>query len=541
VLEPPLSTKIAASLLDELRSYVGFTKEDGRLLAELLPKIRASLPAVADEFYAIIRLHPGAFAVIKDEEQARRLHGSLQVWMEELLSGVYDVAYFMRHARIGQVHVRVGLPQHYMVAAMSRVEESLIRLASDANGDESEQQQHVKRAISRICALDLSILLESYRRDWLARLRRVQRSQRDALEADLGERRSLLDDALEVADAAVVGFDEAGQVLLFNKKAEQLTGFAKDEMLGTDPFERLFGERATRVRASFFEAREDMPQALDSDLVTRSGRVRTVSWRVAAHRTQPGGARVFVAVGMDVSEQRELERRARRNERLAAAGVLAAGLAHEIRNPLNGAGLHLSILERSLARSVGITTEASRAVQVVRAEIGRLSSLVTEFLEVARPVALSLADHDLNEVVGGVVTLMSPEANSRGTQLRVEPCPLNARGCFDEERVKQALLNLVKNAIEAVAHEGEVVVRVRRTAGSLEVDVQDDGPGLDASAPIFDAFYTTKDGGTGLGLSIVQRVVTDHGGDVRFTTEPGCTVFTMTFPQLATGSGVGTA
>ena len=237
-----------------------------------------------------------------------------------------------------------------------------------------------------------------------------------------------------------------------------------------------------------------------------------------------------MVVGMDVTEQREVERRARQNERLAATGVLAAGLAHEIRNPLNGAGLHLSILERSFARLAQVPHDAREATGVLRREIGRLSSLVTEFLEVARGVPLAIAEHDLNPVAEEVASVMAPEASARHARLNVERCPHHARGRFDAERVKRAMLNLVRNAVESVRDAGEVVIRVRRTTEFLEVDVQDDGPGFDPAEPVFDAFYTTKNGGTGLGLSIVQRVVTDHGGDIRFATEPGCTVFTVRLP-----------
>jgi signal transduction histidine kinase len=101
----------------------------------------------------------------------------------------------------------------------------------------------------------------------------------------------------------------------------------------------------------------------------------------------------------------------------------------------------------------------------------------------------------------------------------------------DGERIKQVLVNLVRNAVEAVKDGGQVNLRVRRLPRDVEVDVADDGPGIpNPDAPIFDAFYTTKDRGTGLGLSIVQRIVSDHGGDVSFTSAPGATTFTVRLP-----------
>jgi signal transduction histidine kinase len=246
-------------------------------------------------------------------------------------------------------------------------------------------------------------------------------------------------------------------------------------------------------------------------------------------------------VGVDVTRERELERRARMNERLAAAGALAAGLAHEIRNPLNGASLHLSVLDRALARSPEVPEAARDASAVLRAEIRRLGALVTDFLDVARPKPLARAPVDVNDVARSVQALLAPEAEARRVTLELEAFPFPATAQVDSERTKQVLVNLVRNALEAVKEGGHVAVRVRRLPHEVEVDVHDDGPGIpDPTAPIFDAFFTTKDRGTGLGLSIVQRIVTDHGGEVSFASRPGATTFTVRLPiapQAAPSTG----
>jgi signal transduction histidine kinase len=210
---------------------------------------------------------------------------------------------------------------------------------------------------------------------------------------------------------------------------------------------------------------------------------------------------------------------------------MAAGLAHEIRNPLNGASLHLSVIERGLARSTDVPAPMREAAEVLRAELWRLGGLVTDFLEVSRPKPLLLADCDLNALAASVRALLAPEAETRQVALAVEPFPFPVLARVDVERTKQVLVNLVRNALEAVEDGGAVSIRVRRLPEHVEIDVADDGAGVpDPSAPIFDAFYTTKDRGTGLGLSIVQRIVTDHGGEVSFASRPGSTVFTVRLP-----------
>ena len=212
-------------------------------------------------------------------------------------------------------------------------------------------------------------------------------------------------------------------------------------------------------------------------------------------------------------------------------GALAAGLAHQIRNPLNGASLHLSVSERALPNDTARFDEARAAARVVRAELRRLSELVTRFLDVACPPPLVRAEGDLNVLVEAVRLLLAPEAKNRGIALRVEESPLPASCAFDSERITHVLLRLARNALEAVGERGEIVLRVRRTVHAFELDVQDDGAGLfDTKAPIFDAFYTTKERGTGLGLSLVRRIVHYHGGNVLFTRQRGHTLFTVRLP-----------
>jgi PAS domain S-box-containing protein len=519
-----------SSFLQELKSYVGFDAEDAKALAELRPLAAPSFPAIADEFYALIRMHEGALAVLKDEAQARRLHASLQVWLGELLAGPYDDAYLARHGRIGEVHVRVGLPQHYMVTAMSRIRASLHALSARVYEKDRARDARCSVAIERICDIDLAIMLESYRRDLNARIEHVRALEREAVESQRVERQRFLADVFEVAEVAILGFQPNGTLVFWNRKAESLTGYASDEIMGSDPFDRLFGERARAIRSRLLSATPGAPLEVEETMVTRTGRARRVRWHAAASASDPELPTVVV-VAIDVTEERDLERRARQAERLAATGRLAAALAHEIRNPLNGASLHLSVLERALPSGVAQSDEAKVAIGVLRTELRRLSNLVTDFLEVSRPRPLMRTDGDLNPLAHAVGLLLAPEAAARGITLRVERFALPAMGKFDGERIKQVLLNLARNALEAVDDGGEVVLRVRRTAHSLEIDVEDDGPGIaDAKAPIFDAFYTTKERGTGLGLSIVQSIVLDHGGDVQYTSEPGCTLFTVRLP-----------
>jgi PAS domain S-box-containing protein len=528
-------------LLGEMQSYIGFSEADAAALQRLHPIAKPHFEAIADEFYALIRTHEGAFAVLRDEAQARRLKGSLKVWLSELLSGPYDATYMDGRARIGHAHVRAGLPVRYVIAAMSRVRAALLRVVADGFAGDREANREVNLAVVRVCDLDLAILVESYKDDFAERIGRFRALESGADHPAIAAPPQPLSDVLEGADVVVLRFDPSGRLVFANRKAERTTGYAFDELAAGNVFVLLFGDRAATVRAQWLGGSDGLPVQMEADIRTRAGRPRVLRWHATVRHSHAEGGRSVVVVGIDLTHERELERRARHNERLAATGVLAAGLAHEIRNPLNGANLHLSVLDRTLARTPGVPPAAREATDVLRSEIRRLSALVTDFLEVARPRPLALVDVDANEIARSVGLLLGPEADAQNKVLEVEPFPMPAAAKLDVERIKQVIVNLVRNGLDAVGPGGRVAVRVRRLPHHVEFDVADSGSGvLDSAAPIFDAFYTTKERGTGLGLSIVHRIVTDHGGDVWFESRPGSTVFTVRIPaqpQATAGEG----
>jgi signal transduction histidine kinase len=237
-------------------------------------------------------------------------------------------------------------------------------------------------------------------------------------------------------------------------------------------------------------------------------------------------------MGNDVTDEAALAERTRRSEKLAAVGTLAAGLAHEIRNPLNGAHLHVTFLERGL-RKDGASSDALEAVRVVGDEITRLSALVNEFLDFARPKPLDRKPISIREVCEHVATLAQADAVKARVDVKLD-LPTNdivVEG--DRGKLEQVLLNLLQNAIEAMAPSGggKAIVRARRQPISALLEVEDEGPGItESNAPIFDAFFSTKPTGTGLGLPIVHRIVTDHGGSITYESKPGCTIFRVTIP-----------
>ena len=219
-----------------------------------------------------------------------------------------------------------------------------------------------------------------------------------------------------------------------------------------------------------------------------------------------------------------------RAERLAAVGTLASSLAHEVRNPLNSINLQLVLLSRRVAK-IGepMQAELGALLDTARREIARLDGLVEEFLSLSSIDRISLAENQPEDVVREVMGLMTPVARDRNVSVEEEMGPTLPRIPMDREKIKQVLINLVRNAIEAMPEGGSLKLSTRYRDGHLILEVADTGTGIEPGVDIFDFFVTTKRGGTGLGLPIARRIVEAHGGSMSYESEPGRgTTFTVT-------------
>ncbi|MGE5347531.1 MAG: sensor histidine kinase [Acidithiobacillales bacterium] len=256
-----------------------------------------------------------------------------------------------------------------------------------------------------------------------------------------------------------------------------------------------------------------------------------------------GIAAASAAVGILYRRTRRVEEAQVEAERRAELGEVAAGLAHEIRNPLNAMSLNLELLEEQLGRGSGRppspAVSAADLAQAARLETARLSRLLTDFLSYARPSPISAIPADLNEPAGEAVSFLLPEAAKRGIVLDFVPQPGGAPANLDAARVKPVVLNLVGNALDAVESEKaaarEVHVRVDAEGPFWRLTVSDLGPGVseEKKEELFRLFESTKPAGTGLGLPIADRIVKAHGGTLTLHSEPGQpTRAVATFPKL---------
>ncbi len=529
------------SAFDEMKRYVRFTDADSARLRAFGVVARPHFATIAEEFYDRTREHAAAHAVFTGEAQIMRLRGSLERWMERLCDGPHDHEYFLEREKIGRVHVRIGLPQRYMFTGMAVVRSAFERLTSQLP---TEDASPTRDALARILDLELAIMIETYREDSVARIRRIDRLEHDDLRRRLARNEHRYINAVELAQLLVIGLDERARVWLFNREAERLTGLARDEILGKSFVDELLPEEQRDDEGARLEraVRGDLTAHGDweAGLMTRAGRRRVVHWQLAYVPNTGDEEVVLFAIGQDVTDRNALLERTLRNEKLAAVGTLAAGLAHEIRNPLNGALLHVTYLERALKKLPEQSGEALGAVKIVGEEIRRLSALVKDFLVFARPSPANLKPTWVHQVCRRVADIVRSEAGASQTVIELDLARDDIEMRLDAEKMEQVLLNLLRNAVEALGSigGGTVTLRTRRRPRELAIEVEDDGPGLPSpDAPIFDAFFSTKPSGTGLGLAIVQRIVSDHGGSVEVESKPGQTVFRVVLPVGGDAAG----
>ena len=235
---------------------------------------------------------------------------------------------------------------------------------------------------------------------------------------------------------------------------------------------------------------------------------------------------------LDTEEKLVSRERKSQADRILAMQTMSAGLAHEVRNPLNAAKLQLELLERRLHRTAD-DPRLTEPTELAQKEIERLTVLLNEFLVFARPPELHPQEHDIVAIVRQVVDLERIAAEARGVSLVLTADPPQLIAEVDVAKLHQLVLNLVRNACEAVASGGHIDVSVRLDDERCVIGVRDDGPGIpDHVKPrIYEPFFSTKEGGTGLGMSIVHSLVSLHGGTIDLETGSRGTAFEVRIPR----------
>ena len=334
--------------------------------------------------------------------------------------------------------------------------------------------------------------------------------------------RGNIDQLLKRLDDAVLLFDSQGRLVVAGQMVEHLFGRSPQDMLGAS-LDELFPPAS--ALGALIRRSIDTREPLQDELVvlgTQSGEdtLRNAAGKVLVsvepleEPGRPPGSSVMVRI-RDAESRRQLQLQLDISSRLAAIGRLTGGVAHEIKNPLNAMALHLEVLKSKLDRP-------EPEIAVIAGEIRRLDRVVKTFLDFNRPVEMEIQEFDLALLAREVAALLAPQAKEKNAALEINlDTPMWIRG--DPELLRQALLNVMVNGLEAVGPGGHLRVRSEKSPGECVIVIEDDGPGIppDVRQKIFNLYFTTKENGSGIGLAMTFRVVQLHSGTIDVVSEPG--------------------
>ena len=323
----------------------------------------------------------------------------------------------------------------------------------------------------------------------------------------------------------LVAIDGQGLITAFNETAAAILEREVPAVLGRPAAEVL----PSACLDIFDRMREDRRvQTREIDCPVGSGRIVPLDCVATILLDEAGGPAGKIALFRDMTEVRRLEQEVARSQRLASVGSLAAGVAHEIRNPLSSLkGFATYFRDRH-----GADPEDGKIATIMIQETERLNRVIGQLLEFARPPQLDRKPTDLAALVRQALDLVAERARAAGVALWTEPADLPEIR-VDGDRLKQVLLNLFLNALAAMEGGGTLSVTLARDGARVRITVADTGAGIkkEDMGRVFDPYYTTKPSGTGLGLAIAHKIVEAHGGEIRLASEPGRgTTVTVTLP-----------
>ena len=363
----------------------------------------------------------------------------------------------------------------------------------------------------------------------LARIDRLDRKSVQNYVETLVHERKKIEQILDEVDEGVILLTREGGVRFANRRAFLWLGF-----------QRILKDRS-RIEELVAEpsVREFVTSCLKQPLENSSGEFRVLSPRAMFLRLHwsllesEGEKEILVRIE-DLSREKSVHDEEARLQRIEGLIRLAAGVAHEIGNPLNTIQIHTDLLKREVGKLLNVKQrELEKCIEVIASETKRLDQIVHSFLRATRQPPLRFRLDSLNEVIEKVADFFRPEMEKRKVRLKIFLDKNLPRFLLDRSRLHEAFMNLIKNGVEAMPKGGTLTVSTTLKDKLCVVQVRDEGEGVDEKdlPHIFEAYYTTKPEGSGLGLSQVYQAVRDHGGriDVRSERNEG-TVFTLIFP-----------
>lgn len=353
------------------------------------------------------------------------------------------------------------------------------------------------------------------------RLRKTRQELREK-SIDFDDLRVLQEHILRSVGSGILTMDLNGSIASWNPAAEQITGYGHDEIKGR--WREVFGDSIKGI-FGHTDSLKERPFRFNGQILKKDGSTAILGMTASLLKDDADAVRGIILIFQDITKIVEMGERVRRQERLATVGSLAAGIAHEIRNPLASLSGSIQVLQGEL----DLKGDDKHLMDIVVRETDRLNTIITEFLEYARPGSADTDQVELLSVLDETVALLKNSKRYSDDIRIILDVDLKVRLKGDAQRLRQVFWNLLINACQAMPNGGEITITampfslVEDDTSWCEIIIADTGVGIarEHRDKIFDPFFTTKTGGTGLGLAIVYRIVEDHGGAIVVDSEPG--------------------
>jgi two-component system sensor kinase FixL len=333
---------------------------------------------------------------------------------------------------------------------------------------------------------------------------------------------TILRGAIENTNEGFVTIDKDHRVIIFNKAAEKIFGYSREEVIGKDLAIVLgpdCSEGHKKAVSRFLETKKAKLIGHETEFMARRKDGERFPLSISFSLSELEDEIYFTGLVRDLTETKALEEQIARSERLAALGQLVAEITHEIKNPL----IMIGGFAKQLSRKAP-DPKSREKLDIISEEVQRLEALIRELSQIYRPQVLNFEGLDINGLLAHIYSLFREACAKANIDLRLEvpEKPLIVKA--DSDKLQQVFLNLVKNAVEAMEQGGELLIRAEADGNKAIISVADNGPGIkgEDQEKIFTPFFTTKRRGTGLGLSVSKKIIDDHpGGVLKLDSQPG--------------------